>query len=90
MALPVCVVLDYALMKSQIGLYKTELIKPPKPWHGLADVELATAEWGDWFNSDRRHPAPRARDQLLRSAPAPTGGWNQRIEPPPTPERFTQ
>ncbi|MFF9827868.1 Scr1 family TA system antitoxin-like transcriptional regulator, partial [Streptomyces albidoflavus] len=33
---------------------------------------------------------PRARDQLLRSIPAPTGGWSQRIEPPPIPERFTQ
>ncbi|MGA4980443.1 IS3 family transposase, partial [Streptomyces cinereoruber] len=32
--------LDNALMESQIGLYKTELIKPRKPWHGLADVEL--------------------------------------------------
>ncbi|WP_446034412.1 hypothetical protein, partial [Streptomyces olivaceus] len=25
----------------------------------------------------------------LRSTPAPTGGWSQRIEPPPIPERFT-
>ncbi|MFJ8762706.1 lytic polysaccharide monooxygenase [Streptomyces cyaneofuscatus] len=39
-------------------------------------------------HSDRRHPAPRARDQPLRSTPAPTGGWSQRIEPPPIPERF--
>ncbi|TLQ46358.1 hypothetical protein FEF34_28250 [Streptomyces marianii] len=42
-----------ALMESQIGLYKTELIKHRKPWHGLADVELATAEkqqrwWWCW------------------------------------------
>ncbi|WP_443732526.1 integrase core domain-containing protein [Streptomyces lomondensis] len=41
----------------QIGLYKTELIKPRKPWHGLADVELATAEWVDWFNNQRLHTA---------------------------------
>ncbi|MGW4429531.1 hypothetical protein ACWELX_14615, partial [Streptomyces tendae] len=33
---------------------------------------------------------PRARDQPLRSTPAPTGGWSQRIEPPPIPERFTE
>jgi putative transposase len=69
--------LDNALTESQIGLYKTELIKPRKPWHGLADVELSTAEWVDWCNNqrlhngDRRHPAPRAREQLLRSTPAP-------------------
>jgi putative transposase len=43
--------LDNALMESQIGLYKTELIKPRKPWRGLADVELSTAEWVDWFNT---------------------------------------
>ncbi|MFJ1673052.1 integrase core domain-containing protein, partial [Streptomyces bottropensis] len=46
-----------ALMESQIGLYKMELIKPRKPWHGLADVELATAEWVDWFNNQRLHTA---------------------------------
>ncbi|MBL3805157.1 IS3 family transposase [Streptomyces sp. BRB081] len=49
--------LDNALMESQIGLYKTELIKPRKPWHGLPDVELATAEWVDWFNNQRLHTA---------------------------------
>lgn len=38
----------------------------------------------------RRHPAPRTRDQLLRSTPVPTGGWSQRMEPPPIPERFTR
>ncbi|MFF4696461.1 IS3 family transposase [Streptomyces chattanoogensis] len=49
--------LDNALMESQIGLYKTELIKPRKPWHGLTDIELATAEWVDWFNNQRLHTA---------------------------------
>jgi putative transposase len=49
--------LDNALMESQIGLYKTELIKPRKLWRGLADVELATAEWVDWFNNQRLHTA---------------------------------
>ncbi|WP_217246433.1 DDE-type integrase/transposase/recombinase [Streptomyces sp. AC602_WCS936] len=37
---------------------------------------------------DRRHPTSRARNQPLRSTPAPTGGWSQRIEPPPIPEQF--
>ncbi|MFI6744525.1 IS3 family transposase [Nonomuraea sp. NPDC050451] len=49
--------LDNALMESQIGLYKTELIKPRGPWRSLADVELATAEWVDWFNATRLHSA---------------------------------
>lgn len=49
--------LNNALMESQIGLYKTDLIKPGKAWHGLFDVELATADWGDWFNNQRLHIA---------------------------------
>ncbi|PZG28665.1 IS3 family transposase [Spongiactinospora gelatinilytica] len=49
--------LDNALMESQIGLFKTELIKPGGPWHSLADVELATAEWVAWFNTTRLHSA---------------------------------
>ncbi|WP_327129403.1 integrase core domain-containing protein [Streptomyces sp. NBC_01727] len=49
--------LDNALMESQIGLYITELINPRRPWHELADVELATAEWVGWFNNQRLHTA---------------------------------
>ncbi|MFU8876462.1 IS3 family transposase, partial [Micromonospora sp. SL4-19] len=49
--------LDNALMESTIGLYKTELIKPGRPWHSLAQVELATAEWVDWYNHHRLHSA---------------------------------
>jgi putative transposase len=49
--------LDNALMESTIGLYKTELIKPGGPWRGLADVELATAEWVDWYIAKWLHSA---------------------------------
>ncbi len=38
------------LMESTIGLFKTELIKPRRPWRTLSDVELATAEYVDWYN----------------------------------------
>jgi putative transposase len=48
---------DNALMESQIGLYKTELIKKRGPWKTLAEVELATAEYVEWFNSARLHSA---------------------------------
>ena len=44
---------DNALAESVIGLYKTELIKPKRPWKGLDDLEIATAEWVDWFNHRR-------------------------------------
>jgi len=51
--------LDNALMESTIGLYKTELIKRRGPWRTHADVELATAEWVDWYNHKRLHSALR-------------------------------
>ena len=44
-------------MDSTIGLYKIELIKPHGPWRSLAEVELATAEWVDWYNAKRLHSA---------------------------------
>jgi putative transposase len=46
---------DNALAESVIGLYKTELIEPRKPWRTVEDVELATLQWVDWFNNDRLH-----------------------------------
>jgi putative transposase len=47
--------LDNALMESTIGLYKTELVKRHRPWRTMTDVELATAEWTDWYNNRRLH-----------------------------------
>ena len=46
---------DNALMESTIGLFKTEVIKPQRPWKTLSHVELATAEWIDWYNHRRLH-----------------------------------
>ncbi|WP_425587768.1 IS3 family transposase [Streptomyces plumbiresistens] len=75
--------LDNALMESQIGLYKTELIKPRKPWHGLSDVELATAEWVDWFNNQRLHtatgdipPHEHETNYYAQHQPQPAAGVN--------------
>jgi putative transposase len=44
---------DNALAESINGLCKTELIKPGKPWRTVEQIELATAEWVDWFNHTR-------------------------------------
>ncbi|WP_373864713.1 IS3 family transposase [Nocardia vaccinii] len=44
---------DNALAETINGLYKTELIKPRAPWRTVDHVELATAEWVDWFNHRR-------------------------------------
>jgi len=48
---------DNALAETTIGLYKTEKIRREGPWKTLADVELATLEWVDWFNHTRLHSA---------------------------------
>ncbi len=49
---------DNALAETTIGLYKTEAIRDDSPFrrgplHRLADVELLTAEWVHWYNTDR-------------------------------------
>jgi len=46
---------DNALAESQIGAYKTELIRPDGPWRDVEHVELETLEWVDWFNTERPH-----------------------------------
>lgn len=44
---------DNALAEAVIGLYKTQVIRPCRPWRNLAAVEFATLEWVDWFNHRR-------------------------------------
>ncbi|GGN79081.1 putative transposase for insertion sequence element IS986/IS6110 [Nocardia rhizosphaerihabitans] len=49
---------DNALAETTIGLYKTEAVRDDSPFrrgplHRLADVELLTADWVDWFNRSR-------------------------------------
>lgn len=46
---------DNALAESFNGLYKSELIRHEGPWRGLEDVEYATLEYVDWFNTKRIH-----------------------------------
>lgn len=48
---------DNAVAESTIGLFKTEKIKPGGPWKTMAEVELATLEWVDWYNHVRLHSA---------------------------------
>jgi putative transposase len=50
-------VYDNALADSVIGLFKTELIKPGRPWRTAEQVEIATLEYGDWFNHHRLYEA---------------------------------
>ncbi|HEX5923661.1 MAG TPA: IS3 family transposase [Baekduia sp.] len=48
---------DNAVAESTIGLFKTEKINRRGPGKTLADVEIATLEWVDWYNNDRLHAA---------------------------------
>jgi putative transposase len=44
---------DNALAETVIGLYKTELINPQRPWKTLEEVEIATLHYVYWFNNTR-------------------------------------
>jgi transposase InsO family protein len=44
---------DNALAETVVGLYKTELINPNKPWKTVEEVEIATLRYVDWFNNTR-------------------------------------
>jgi transposase InsO family protein len=69
--------LDNALMESTIGLYKTELIKPQRPWRTLSEVELATAEWVDWSTKRTApvdHLGRRGRTSTTRPSSPRCGG----------------
>jgi putative transposase len=48
---------DNALAEAVNGLYKSEVIRKSGPWRSLEHVELATAEWVDWWNNRRLHGA---------------------------------
>lgn len=48
---------DNALAETVNGLYKTECTIPRGPWRDAADVEIATAEWVEFYNKRRLHHA---------------------------------
>ena len=48
---------DNALAEAVNGLYKAEVIRKRGMWRSLEQVELATAEWVDWWNHRRLHSA---------------------------------
>ena len=44
---------DNAPAWTVIGLFKTEVVHHQGPWHSLADAEVATMNWVDWYNNRR-------------------------------------
>ena len=46
---------DNALAEAFNSLFKAELVRNKGPWKGLDDLEIAVAEYIDWFNHRRLH-----------------------------------
>ena len=46
---------DNALAEAFNSLFKAELVRNHGPWRGIDDLEIATAEYIDWFNHQRLH-----------------------------------
>jgi len=77
--------IDNAVAESTIGLYKTELINPKRPWRTVDQVEFATFEYVDWFNHHRLHASisnrPPAEHETLfyNQQPTPEPGPNTNV-----------
>ncbi len=46
-----------ALAETVNGLYKAELVSRQGPWRSVEQVELTTARWVHWWNTQRLHSA---------------------------------
>ena len=68
---------DNALAEAFNSLFKAELIRNRGPWRSIDDLEIAVAEYIDWFNHRRLHgeigliPPVEFEDHHYRQNPAP-------------------
>jgi putative transposase len=46
---------DNAMAEAFNSLFKAELVRNLGPWRGIDDLELAVAEYVDWYNHRRLH-----------------------------------
>ena len=69
---------DNALAEAFNSLFKAEMVRNLGPWKNIDDLELATAEYVDWFNHRRLHgeigliPPAEFEDNHYRHNNAPT------------------
>jgi putative transposase len=70
---------DNALAEAFNSLFKAELVRNRGPWKGIDDLEIAVAEYIDWFNHRRLHgeiglvpPAEHKDDFYLQNPVATT------------------
>ena len=63
---------DNALAEAFNSLFKAELVRNKGPWTGVNDLEVAVAEYIDWFNQRRLHGelghVPPAEYEALHAA----------------------
>lgn len=68
---------DNALAEAFNSLFKAELVRNRGPWKNIDDLEIATAEYIDWFNHRRLHgeigmiPPVELEDTYHHNHPAP-------------------
>lgn len=67
---------DNALAEAFNSLFKAELIRNKGPWTSINDVEIAVAEYVDWFNQRRLH------GELGHVTPAEREAAHNAAEPP--------
>jgi putative transposase len=69
---------DNALAEAFNSLFKAELVRNKGPWKSIDDLEIAVAEYIDWFNHRRLHgetglvPPAEFEDDYYRHNTAPT------------------
>lgn len=67
-----------ALAEAFNSLFKAELVRNKGPWKNIDDLEIAVAEYIDWFNHRRLHgeigliPPTELEETYYRHNPAPT------------------
>jgi len=64
------------LAETTVGSFKNELIRRQGPWRDVNQVEIATAQWVLWFNTERPHEAlaMRCPAELYTPSPRPYAG----------------
>ncbi|WP_455836229.1 integrase core domain-containing protein [Pseudarthrobacter siccitolerans] len=62
---------DNAMAETLNSLFKAELVRNKGPWRDVTHLEVAVAEWADWYNHRRLHGesghVPTAEYEQLRA-----------------------
>ena len=77
---------DNALAEAFNSLFKAELIRNKGPWRGIDDVEIAVAEYIDWYNHRRLHGelglVPPVEYETSHQRTTPTRHTTERVNNP--------